>query len=322
MRRPSSRLLKGVCWSTLSFLLLLAAARLIAHDASQPLMLLNVFTPYYLPLAALLLLLAAWRRMRALALGSLALVLLLGAWLLPGTVRTAPRPPSTAPRLRLMSANLLMVNRDTAGITGEIRAARPDVLFVQELTPDWLRALSQPELQALLPHRLVEPHPPTDSFGIGILSRLPLADAALQDLDGVPLATATVELAGTPVRLYNVHTLPPRTAEYYPIWRQQLTRLAALLDSESGAVILGGDLNVTQHAAWYRQLVRGSVRGAHEQCGRGLATTWPNGRFPVPSIRLDHLFLSLDLVCVSMTEGEGRGSDHRPLLLELARVGP
>lgn len=321
MRGPFSRLLTGACWFALSFLLLVAAARLIAHDASQPLMLLNLFTPYYLPLAALLLGLAAWRRQRPLALSSFVLVLLFGAWVIPGTVRTAPRPPSAAPRLRLMSANLLMVNRDTGGITGEILAARPDVLFVQELTPDWLRALSEPELQALLPHRLVEPHPPTDSFGIGILSRLPLTDPALRDLEGVPLATATVDLMGTSVRLYNVHTLPPRNTEYYPIWRQQLTRLAALIDSESGAVILGGDLNVTQHAAWYRQLVKGSVRGAHEQCGRGLATTWPNGLFPVPSIRLDHLFLSLDLVCVSVTEGAGRGSDHRPLLLELARVG-
>lgn len=321
MRGFLSRLLTGVCACLLAFLLIVAAARLLAHDASLPLVILNLFTPYYLLLAVGLLLLCACRRQRVLFAGSVGMVLLFGAWVLPGTVRTAPRPPSTAPRLRLMSANLLMVNRDTEGIPAEILAARPDVLFVQELTPEWLDALSRPELLALLPHRLVEPHPPSDSFGIGILSRLPLVDPALQDLEGVPLATATVSLQGTPVRLYNIHTLPPRTVSYYPIWRRQLTRLAALIDAESGAVIVGGDLNVTQHAAWYRQLVKGSVRAAHEQCGRGLATTWPNGLFPVPSIRLDHLFLSLDLLCVSVTEGAGRGSDHRPLLLELAFVG-
>ena len=304
----------------LAALLLVVAARLFAHDAVLPLVLLNVFTPYYLPVAALLFGAAAWRRQRSLALGSFSVLLLLAVWTFSGAVRTVPPPPATAPRLRLMSANLLMVNADTAGIVAEILAARPDVLFVQELTPDWLHALEQPEVRALLPPRLVEPHPPTDSFGIGILARLPLHDPALLDLEGVPLATATVTLAGSPIRLYNVHTLPPRTVAYYPVWTRQLASLAARLDGETGAVILGGDLNVTQHAAWYRRLVAGSVRAAHDQCGRGLATTWPNGLFPLPSIRLDHVFLSLELVCVRIEEGVGRGSDHRPLVLDLALV--
>ena len=320
MRAVGARLLTGAAWCALSVLLGVVTARLLAHDAALPLVLLNVFTPYYLPPAAVLFVVAAWRRQRGLALGSLLALVPLAFWLSPGLLRTVPPPPDTAPRLRLMSANLLMVNEDTDGITAEILAARPDVLFVQELTPHWLQALERPALRALLPHRLVEPHPPTDSFGIGILSRLPLQNPVLLDMEGVPVATATVMLARASIRLYNVHTLPPRTAAYYPVWKQQLTSLAALLDVETGPLILGGDLNVTPHAAWYRRLVTGSVRASHEQCGRGLATTWPNGLFPLPSIRLDHVFLSLELVCVRIEEGVGRGSDHRPLVLDLALV--
>ena len=47
------------------------------------------------------------------------------------------------PALRVMTANLLMVNQDTAGIIGEVQAARPDVLLLQEYTAEWDEAIQR-----------------------------------------------------------------------------------------------------------------------------------------------------------------------------------
>ena len=56
---------------------------------------------------------------------------------------------------------------------------------------------------------------------------------------------------------------------------------------------------------------------AHDALGRGLATTWPNGLFPVPPLRLDHVLASADVVPVAVREGIGAGSDHRPVVVDV-----
>jgi endonuclease/exonuclease/phosphatase (EEP) superfamily protein YafD len=39
--------------------------------------------------------------------------------------------------------------------------------------------------------------------------------------------------------------------------------------------------------------------------------------FPLPPVRLDHVLLSPELGCTAVREGEGRGSDHRPVIADL-----
>jgi endonuclease/exonuclease/phosphatase (EEP) superfamily protein YafD len=78
-----------------------------------------------------------------------------------------------------------------------------------------------------------------------------------------------------------------------------------------------GDFNATQHSRVYEQLMSGHFRSAHEDRGRGYATTWPNGLRPVPPIRIDQALMSPQVECVSIVEGTGLGSDHKPLILEL-----
>jgi endonuclease/exonuclease/phosphatase (EEP) superfamily protein YafD len=58
---------------------------------------------------------------------------------------------------------------------------------------------------------------------------------------------------------------------------------------------------------------------AWEVAGRGFGFTWPNGVFPLPPIRLDHVFVSRELAVVGARVGEGSGSDHRPVIVEISR---
>ena len=320
-RRPLwDRALALLAWSLVSALFVLAGARLLFHDASFSLIALGAFTAWVFLPAYLALVVGLWRRRPALSGAAAVLSLLHLAWTVPGAL-PAPGSPAVAdgsPGLRLMTANLLAVNPDPTALCDEIRARDPDVLLVQELSPRWLAAFEESGLLAHFPHALYEVR--EDSFGAGIFSRLPLDRPERLDLLGVPLLRATVQAPGGDLRVYNVHPLPPRTPQYAAVWQRQMARLEEELAAEPGALVAAGDFNATPHARWYQRLTRDRLRGAHEDHGRGLASTWPNGIFPLPPIRLDHVLLSPELAVLAIDEGRGQGSDHRPVIADLAFV--
>jgi endonuclease/exonuclease/phosphatase (EEP) superfamily protein YafD len=82
-------------------------------------------------------------------------------------------------------------------------------------------------------------------------------------------------------------------------------------------LVVVGDCNATQYSLVYDQVKETGLHSAHEECGRGYATTWPNGTLPVPPIRIDQAFLSDQVKCMRIDEGIGRGSDHKPLILDI-----
>jgi endonuclease/exonuclease/phosphatase (EEP) superfamily protein YafD len=312
------RLLHGLGWLCVGPLALVATLRLVAHDATLELVALNAVSQWlYLP--AWLVLVPAWLwRRRALAAVATAVVLLHIAWIDPRGLVAASEPAAAAraARFRVMSANLLMVNRDTEGIVAEVLGASPDLLLVQELSPHWAARFERDDLWRALPHRSAVAR--EDSFGIGIYSRSPLSAQEL-DLFGLPAYRAEVQLAGgRSLRVFNVHTLPPRRPDYLQTWHDMMAEIERLIRREQGAVLLGGDLNATPHTAWFQRLLRLGLRSAHEERGRALASTWPNGLMPFPPIRLDHFLVSNEVLVLDVREGEGRGSDHRPIIGDFA----
>lgn len=117
------------------------------------------------------------------------------------------------------------------------------------------------------------------------------APAATQlDLSGLPALRAEVSLGDRTVTVFNVHTLPPRTADYVTVWNEMMAAIVELIRRERGPVLLAGDLNLMSQHRWYRELLALGLRDAHEQRGRAWISTWPNGRMPYPSLRLDHFF--------------------------------
>jgi endonuclease/exonuclease/phosphatase (EEP) superfamily protein YafD len=78
-----------------------------------------------------------------------------------------------------------------------------------------------------------------------------------------------------------------------------------------------GDFNATEHSRVYNALTTERFTSGHEDRGRGWAVTWPNGKYPLPPIRIDQAFMSPDVDCLRIVEGEGRGSDHKPLIIDV-----
>lgn len=298
---------------------LLALARLFAHDAALPLVWLSSVTPWVFLPAYLLLGVALWRRRAGVTFVAAFVVACHVAWVAPSLVPTTEAPPAGAPALRVVTANLLGVNDRPERLLDELLESDADVLVLEEVSPRWAAQLVTDRALAAYPHRDIFVR--EDSFGIAVLSRRPLTDSRIVDLEGVPMIDATVDVEGRALRLIGVHTLPPVDAAYAAVWRAQLRRLEGYVEAIDGPLVVAGDLNATSHAAGVVALDRLGLRDVHDQLGRGLATTWPNGLFSLPPLRLDHVLVNHDVHPVAVREGIGAGSDHRPVVVDLRVAG-
>jgi endonuclease/exonuclease/phosphatase (EEP) superfamily protein YafD len=164
-----------------------------------------------------------------------------------------------------------------------------------------------------------------DSFGIALFSRRPFAgevDSHFPLGHGqVEQMRAEIDVGGRRFALYNVHLLPPRTPLYTSEHRLQFADLLDTLQAETLPYVVCGDFNFPETTSQHAALKRAGVREAHELAGWGRGATWPiNGvfRYLVPGIRIDHVYLSPHLTATRCETGVGRGSDHRPVVVDVA----
>ncbi|MBU0640469.1 MAG: endonuclease/exonuclease/phosphatase family protein [Planctomycetes bacterium] len=220
----------------------------------------------------------------------------------------------------VMSINLLSANRNTGPIIDEVRAARPEVLFLVEYTPHW-HAAFQREVGGAYPYTQCLPR--TDSFGLALYSRRAFVGDVECDLalgrGAVPELRAVIEIAGRACAVYNIHLFPPKGLKYAAEQRRQFADLLDCLDDEPLPVVLGGDFNFSETSTNAGALRRVGFVDAFSVGGWGRGSTWPVLSFYrwLPGLRLDHVYLRGGLTCADAWTGTGRGSDHRPIVTEI-----
>lgn len=309
-------------WALVAPSATVAVARLTRRETRTSVLMMEALTPLLTAPALSALAMAVATRRRAMTLVAGVLVACHLVWLAPdvGPARPLPEGAERAPRLRLFTANILFTNADMGGIAAEIRAARPDVVALQEVSPFNLSLLEEEGVLADYPYRLVAPRP--DTFGTAILSRLPLEDPEEWRVDGHPMARATVVVGDRRLRLYDVHTGAPFGPGAAERWEDQLAALREVAEQEAAPLVLAGDFNATSGHRGFRRLLEAGLRDAHVDRGRRFVPTWPRDVRPLPALfQLDHVLVSDQVAVLDVWEGTGRGSDHRPLLADLALLG-
>lgn len=299
-------------------LAVLVLVRFAGLERGTLLMLLVGALPLTLLAAYPLLLLAALLRQRLL---SLAAILLVGAHLLviaPALgAADLPAGAQAAPRLRVVTANLYVLNPDPVAAGRALRAAQPDVLVVPELDGEGLAGLTAAGLLQDLPHVVVQAEPGGDET-VGLFSRFPLRDVERRRIGGRVLPRATIEVGGADVRVLAAHPLPPLSI-YTDVWRASLADLAAESRATDLPTVVAGDLNADRDHAAFRDLLATGLRDAHDERGRGLARTWPAS---LPFLHLDHVLVrdgaGAQLAVLDVRELEVPGSDHRAVVADLA----
>lgn len=268
--------------------------------------LVNHFRPFILA-ASIPVLAAAWfaggGRLRAAA--GLLVGLTLALTLLPIAYR-APSRPEAPVDLKVVTLNLFVGNRDVESAARFLEEERADVVLLQEA--DRMHAALFARLRATYPHAYC----PDRACSVALVSRRPWLEAGKED---VPprrplLVWARFEARGRPVRVIGIHMPypfePQRQAEHTD-W------LVAYLRRQAEPLVLAGDLNLTPFSWKFTRIVREAALETHLLAG----FSWPAHRY-APVVLLDHVLTSPGFATVAARVGPALGSDHRPVIVELA----
>jgi len=267
---------------------------------------------WYWLLAALLWYAVASRRRSRLTTACLLIAVIGNAGpLLPYWLPAAGEPAAGDP-LVIVSLNLEVGNPRHDLAVGFLRQADADVVVLLEVSDSWAEAVES--LADLYPHRVVRPR--ADSFGIAVLSRLPLEAARVEPLaDGPPAVIAGLPCGQQGCLLVAAHPPAPLSAAWSARRDAQLTAIGELAAAESRPVIVAGDLNATPWSHGFRRLT--GPRGLRDSAlRRGVQGSW-HARLWAPRIPIDHVVVSKEIAVVSRSLGPPVGSDHLPVVATL-----
>ena len=264
-----------------------------------------------------------WTSVTAIALG-----LLIGClvcqlwWVVPYTFFfpkevEAVRAGSHYERLRIMTANVLTPNHNSDGLIKLVHDFTPDVLVTLESDDWWQERLDVIEKD--YPYTVKVPL--DNLYGMHVYSRYVLSDVNVEYLveDDKPSIHCFIELpCGQRVKAHFVHPAPPSPSENEESEERdaELVLVARRVEPEKYPTIVTGDLN---DVAWSRTtlLFRKISSLLDPRIGRGMFNTF-HAEYWFARWPLDHIFHSHHFALVSMTRLPGFGSDHFPLLTELA----
>lgn len=302
----------GLCWFVTGFLILIVLARFLWHDGLWGLLLLNMFTTYLFLPAYLVVVIAAVRKRWLLTVVTATLVCLHLTWIIPSLLpKNAPETSNES--IRVATANILMVHYEPDVLAKELEELDADILILQEFSSRWYETLRRRLFFNTYKyhHSVVR----EDSFGYAILSRLPITEIQTKEF----LTAATIRIGGRPIRLLNVHTLPPRLSEYLPDHHKalgEILEIAKKLNTNGRSFIIAGDFNSTQYSRFAKEMSK-YANDAWDLMGVGFGNTSPNGVFPFPPIRIDHIYLSKNLLVSNIFLSLGTGSDHKPIVADI-----
>ena len=316
--------LLAVGWLIVAGLGLVALLRLVAWDSAEPLIVLNALTLIvYLPawvVAAGALIARRWW----LAAAAVVIVAAQLAFAAPELLAAAPVPAWArhAPVVRVFDANVDKSLRFQAGYVRAIEQDRPDLITLEEFTPQALQSMTAAGVLASFPYRCAAPTP--GATGFLIASRLRLTGCRVQimhwqnDLWSQYMVQATLWSPSGPVALRLVHPLAPFPAS----WREWSAVLAAVgrsvRASGDARMLMIGDFNATWGNRGFAALLHDGLTDGAAARGKVTGMTWPNGAVVPPLVRIDHVLTGARLAVTQIATGPGFGSDHRSLLATVA----
>lgn len=275
---------------------------------------LTFFVPHFFGIAVILTLFFSWRRRWLWAGLALAVFLLQGWRLAPYTSFFSEKPlAQTASTIRLYSQNIYYANARPAALLAEIKAHDPDLVFLMEYNND-LRAVIESELQELYPYYEIWPSRMT--MGIALFSRLPMTAEAVREGERrtIPVMQAVIGHEGETISFVGGHPWPP-LPQWGGIHEEHINQIASAVGQMEAPMIVAGDFNASP---WSYHLARieGMADLRSAAYGNGARGTWD---LPVVPMKLlfDQVLVSPDLAVTNFVLGEGGGSDHLPIIVDV-----
>lgn len=212
--------------------------------------------------------------------------------------------------MELITANLFCFNPWQRPAIQQLLATTADILILPEVRPallDWLRKAANHAGYTLVTA------PTNNQMTLCLLSRLPIAQSRIIDqasFAGRP--QLRVELK-TGVTIFGIHLMAPITPRKYQERNAQLLQLATLLRNEPQPAIAGGDFNTMYKERLFQPLLQIATQAMARPAAR--PNSWPSF---LPLASLDHVIHNHHVRLEQLTQGRFNGSDHLPLLAQLA----
>ena len=219
---------------------------------------------------------------------------------------------SRAEVLRVVSFNIWFRNHDYARVAAYLQSVDPDVIVLQEAHGE-----AAGRMHALLPSHPYM-HARGEWHGAVIFSKWPITAAASQTLAprGASAARATIAWRDQSITVIGAHLHWPMGGGAARLRNQELAGLAALSRATNGPLLVVGDFNLTSWSPHFANLLVNS--GLHD-CAQDemFSASWPSQTIWL-GIRIDHCLASRRWRALDARIGPHLGSDHRPLIIELA----
>jgi endonuclease/exonuclease/phosphatase (EEP) superfamily protein YafD len=213
--------------------------------------------------------------------------------------------------IRIITANVLVANRDPAGLLDVLQSGDPDVFVIVEFTDRFADALKV--LEDTYPHAVLAPA--RGAFGIALYSRWPLRNQHVFELAGTSAIHAELLSGNDRVHVIAAHLLPPMTSTMAATRNAQLRGLGDFVGTLSGPIVVAGDLNITPYSPYFVDFTeRSGLRSALR--GFGPSYTWPTF-MPILGIPIDHVLVSDDLEIANYARAAALGSDHFPVVVDM-----
>lgn len=228
----------------------------------------------------------------------------------------AEAAPGSARFLRVATFNLWRGNERMDDVAKFLAEAGADVVVLQEVTRDHGSKLRQ-ALGSRYPYGLGE-------TGLIILSKHPIIAEGRVDRPGYPpwislmLRWARLDVNGTIFELAGIHLARP----FYPELQQQdIAVLTQFVQSRTVPLIVAGDFNMSP---WTQKLERFTDATELKRYNT-VHLTWPmrwRNLQLIPLVAIDNVFASRHFAAIATKGGPRLGSDHRPVIADIALAPP
>ena len=273
--------------------------------------LINEARPLNALAAVVLLIIAATLREQPLIRPTVSLALLQVGLLLLPWARAADNAPNAPPALRLVTFDLGTDNSRFDDIADFILGAHADIVLLQQVSCSAAERLI-PKLRPAFANALVAA---TSCAGQALMSKRPwIAGGEVTTKTSQPLMVWARQQWGNHVfTLTGVHLSGPLAPNEQA---GDIERLQAHIASQGSAHIVAGDFNLTPFAWKFAQLQNVGL-GQFATYLATYAPTWP-APWPRPVLMTDNVLSTEGIARVSVTIGPPLGSDHRPLIADIA----
>lgn len=217
--------------------------------------------------------------------------------------------------VRVVFSNMSIRNDDTGKFVAWIKVSDPDVVVATEVSPRQIAQLAEAMVE--YPFQVLAPrgHP----YGMVVYSRYPISNEAATELtvDTPParvpsMVTADVETPGGLLHVAGFHLVPPITPQRLAWRNEQLAVAGDLLAAIDAPKLVVGDFNATPWSAGLR-----AFQSENDLSGFNSQATWPI-LLGFAGIPIDHAFVSRDLPILKIETGPDIGSNHRPVVIDVA----